>query len=163
MEAALSFLHTLQGIPAYSLVLGLLVACGVDIVLLVAAALTLSDVMAPLPLLVVAWCGLITGDALVFHWGHRFGARLLRTPFFARIVPEPKLLSLQERIRRRGPVYIFVIRFLPGIRTALFFAAGSMKLPYRYLFIYDGAAAAIELPFSISLNIFKAISSVPCC
>jgi membrane protein DedA with SNARE-associated domain len=155
MEAALSFLHTLQGIPAYSLVLGLLVACGIgapineDIVLLMAAALTLSGVMEPLPLLLIAWCGLITGDALVFHWGHRFGARLLRTSFFSRIVPEYKLLSLQDRIRRHGPIYIFVIRFLPGIRTALFFAAGSMKLPYRYLFIYDGVAAAIELPLLI--------------
>jgi membrane protein DedA with SNARE-associated domain len=42
-----------------------------------------------------------------------------------------------------------VIRFLPGIRTALFFAAGSLKLPYRQLFIYDGAAAVIELPLLV--------------
>lgn len=155
MESALAFLHTLQGIPSYSLVLALLIACGIgapvneDIVLLVAAALTLSGVMEPVPLILVSWLGLLTGDTLVFHWGHRFGARLLRTPFFARVVPEDKLLSLQDRIRRGGPVYIFVIRFLPGIRTALFFAAGSMKLPYRYLYIYDGLAAAIELPLLI--------------
>ena len=50
---------------------------------------------------------------------------------------------------RGGPFYIFVIRFLPGIRTALFFAAGSLKLPYRHLFIFDGAAALIELPLLV--------------
>ena len=100
-------------------------------------------------LMAVAWVGLIAGDALVFHWGHRYGARLLRSGPVSRIVPEGRLLSLQERVRRGGPFYIFVIRFLPGIRTALFFAAGSLKLPYRHLFIFDGAAALIELPLLV--------------
>ena len=155
MDTVLQFLQTLQGLPAYSLVLGMLVACGIgapfneDIVLLAASALTLSHVMEPVPLMVVAWFGLVIGDGLVFHWGHRFGARLLRTRFFQRIVSEDKLEEMQNRIRAGGPFYIFVIRFLPGIRTALFFAAGSLKLPYRHLFIYDGAAAVIELPLLV--------------
>jgi membrane protein DedA with SNARE-associated domain len=155
MDTVLQFLQTLQGLPAYSLVLGMLVACGIgapfneDIVLLAASALTLSQVMEPVPLLVVSWFGIMIGDALVFHWGHRFGARLLRTRFFARIVPEDRLEGMQNRIRAGGPFYIFVIRFLPGIRTALFFAAGSLKLPYRHLFIYDGAAALVELPLLV--------------
>ena len=65
------------------------------------------------------------------------------------MIPPQRLTAFQERIRRRGPIYIFVIRFLPGIRTPLFFAAGSLKLPYRYLFIYDGLAAAIHLPLLV--------------
>lgn len=155
MEASLQYLQTLQGVPAYALVLGLLLACGIgapmneDIVLLIASALTLNGVMDPVALMAVAWVGLIAGDALVFYWGHRYGARLLRSGYVSRIVPEGRLLSLQERVRRGGPFYIFVIRFLPGIRTALFFAAGSLKLPYRHLFIYDGAAALIELPLLV--------------
>jgi membrane protein DedA with SNARE-associated domain len=155
MDTVLQFLQTLQGFPAYALVLGMLVACGIgapfneDIVLLAASALTLNHVMEPVPLLVVAWFGILMGDGLVFHWGHRFGARLLRSRFFARIVSEEKLEAMQNRIRVGGPYYIFVIRFLPGIRTALFFAAGSLKLPYRQLFIYDGAAAVIELPLLV--------------
>jgi membrane protein DedA with SNARE-associated domain len=155
VDAALAFLDTLQGPPAYGLVFVLLVLCGIgapineDIVLLVAAALTLKGVMDPVPLMIVAWFGLIIGDGLVFHWGHRFGAPLLRTRFFARILPPDRLSAMQDRVRRGGPYSIFVIRFLPGIRTALFFAAGSLKLPYRHLFIFNGAAAAIELPLLI--------------
>ena len=70
MEASLQYLQTLQGLPAYALVLGLLVACGIgapmneDIVLLIASALTLTGVMDPLPLMAVGWVGLIAGDAL---------------------------------------------------------------------------------------------------
>ena len=52
-------------------------------------------------------------------------------------------------MRRYGPAYIFVVRFMPGIRTALFLAAGSLKMPYRHLFVYDGAAALVELPLLV--------------
>jgi membrane protein DedA with SNARE-associated domain len=35
------------------------------------------------------------------------------------------------------------------MRSALFFAAGSLKIRYRHLFIFDGAAALIELPLLV--------------
>jgi membrane protein DedA with SNARE-associated domain len=56
---------------------------------------------------------------------------------------------MQQRVRRGGPASIFVIRFMPGIRTALFFAAGTLKIPYRTFFVYDGLAAAVELPLLV--------------
>ncbi len=155
MEGWLEQLQALQGLPAYALVFGLLVACGIgapmneDVVLLAAAALTLTGVMQPLPLIAVAWFGLIAGDALIFHWGYRYGARILRHRWFARILPEPRLEATQARVQRGGPASIFVIRFLPGIRTALFFAAGSLKIPYRVFFLFNGLAAAIELPLLV--------------
>jgi membrane protein DedA with SNARE-associated domain len=155
MDHWLAHLATLQGLPAYALVFGLLFVCGIgapmneDIVLLVAAALTLSGVMEPVPLMVVAWFGLVGGDALVFFWGRTLGPRLFRTRWFGRIVPERRLAEFQGRVRRGGPASIFTIRFMPGIRTALFFAAGTLGLRYRTLFVYDGLAAAVELPLVV--------------
>ena len=155
MDGCLEQLQLLQGPPAYALVFGLLVACGIgapmneDVVLLAAAALTLTGVMQPLPLIAVAWFGLIAGDALIFHWGYRYGARILRHRWFARILPEARLTAAQARVQRGGPASIFVIRFLPGIRTALFFAAGTLKIPYRTFFLFNGLAAAIELPLLV--------------
>ncbi|MEN9398194.1 MAG: hypothetical protein RLZ81_2724 [Pseudomonadota bacterium] len=155
MESVWPFLQSLQGLPAYALLFALLFGCGIglpmneDIVLLAAAALTLKGVMEPPALMVVAWFGLVGGDALVFHWGHRFGTRLLRKPFLARLMTEARLESMQATMRRYGPAYIFVVRFMPGVRTALFLAAGSLKMPYRHLFIYDGVAALVELPLLV--------------
>ena len=155
MEGWLEQLQVLQGLPADALVFGLLVACGIgapmneDVVLLAAAALTLTGVMQPLPLIAVAWFGLIAGDALIFHWGYRYDARILRYRWFARILPEARLTAAQARVQRGGPASIFVIRFLPGIRTALFFAAGTLKIPYRTFFLFNGLAAAIELPLLV--------------
>ncbi len=155
MDAWLAHLAALQGAPAYGLLFALLVSCGIgapmneDIVLLVAAALTLTRVMEPLPLIAVAWAGLVLGDALVFHWGHRFGPRILGTRFVSRIVAPQRLAGFQDRVRRGGPANIFVIRFMPGIRTALFFAAGTLKIRYRTFFLFDGLGAAIELPLLV--------------
>jgi membrane protein DedA with SNARE-associated domain len=155
MESVMAFLQSLQGAPAYGLLFGLLFASGFglpineDILLLAAAALTLRGVMEPLPLIAVAWFGVVSADALVFHWGHVFGTRVLRHRHLARLMPEARLLAMQHTMLRYGPAYIFLVRFMPGLRTTLFFAAGSLKMPYRHLFIFDGAAAAVELPLLV--------------
>ena len=155
MDSLMAFLQSLQGVPAYALLLGLLFASGFglpineDILLLAAAALTLKGVMDPLPLIAVAWIGLLSADTLIFHWGRLFGVRLLRHRFIARWMPEARLAAMQNTMLRYGPGYIFVVRFMPGMRTALFFAAGSLRMPYRYMPIYDGAAALVELPLLV--------------
>lgn len=155
LEAVWPFLQSLQGLPAYGLVFVLLVVCGIglpineDIVLLGASALTLQGVMEPVPLMVVSWFGLLCGDGLIFHWGHRYGARILRMGFFSRMMSEQRLESMQATMRRYGPAYIFLVRFMPGVRTLLFLAAGSLKMPYRHLFIFDGLAALIQLPLLV--------------
>jgi membrane protein DedA with SNARE-associated domain len=155
MDSVMTFLQSLQGLPAYALLLGLLFASGFglpineDILLLVSAALTLKGVMDPVPLMMVAWCGLLTADTLIFHWGHLFGSRLLGHRLLARLVPPARLAAMRARMLRYGPGYIFLVRFMPGMRTALFFAAGSLKLPYRQMLVYDGAAAMVELPLLV--------------
>lgn len=155
MDSVWPVLQSLQGGPAYLLLFALLFGCGVglpmneDIVLLAASALTLQGVMDPVPLIAVAWLGLVGGDALVFHWGYRYGAGLLQKPFMARIVRPERLQVLQQTLRRYGPAYIFAVRFMPGIRTALFLAAGSLRMRYRHLVVFDGLAALVELPLLV--------------
>lgn len=151
----MAFLQSLQGAPAYALLFAVLAASGFglpineDILLMVAAALTLRGVMDPLPLVAVAWCGVLCADALIFHWGHRFGARLLQHRHAARVLPPARLLAVQATMRRFGPGYLVLVRFMPGMRTALLFAAGSLKMPYRHLLLFDGAAGLVELPLLV--------------
>lgn len=151
----MAFLQSLQGAPAYALVFAVLAASGLglpineDILLMVAAALTLRGVMDPVPLVAVAWCGVLCADALIFHWGRRFGARLLQHRWAARVLPPARLLAVQATMRRWGPGYLFLVRFMPGMRTALLFAAGSLKMPYRHLLLFDGAAGLVELPLLV--------------
>lgn len=155
LETLLSSLEALQGWPAYLAVVAVLAATGFglpvneDLLLMAAAALTLRGVMDPMGLVVAAWFGVLIADGLIFHWGHRFGAQLLRHPVAGRMVSRERLESMQAGLRRWGPAYLVGARFMPGVRSALVFAAGSLKLPYRQLFLYDGLAAAIELPLLV--------------
>jgi len=155
MDSVMAFLQGLQGAPAYALLFAALAASGFglpineDVLLLVAAALTLRGVMEPGGLIAVAWCGILCADGLIFHWGHRFGAQLLRHRAAARALPPDRLEAMQATMQRWGPGYLFAVRFMPGLRTALLFAAGSLKIPYRHLFLFDGLAAAIEVPLLV--------------
>ena len=154
-DALMTFLQSLQGTPAYALVFGILVGSGFglpmneDLLLVTAAALTLSGVMAPWPLVAVAWCGLVIADGLVFHWGRVFGARLVEHRFLSHAMPPHRLAAMQGFMRRRGAAAIFAARFMPGVRSAVYLAAGSLRLPYRRQFLYDGLAAAVELPLLV--------------
>jgi membrane protein DedA with SNARE-associated domain len=156
MDTVMGFLQSLQGWPAYALLFGALAASGFglpineDLLLLAAAALTLRGIMAPAPLVAVAWCGLLLADGLIFHWGRRFGAPLLRHRAIGRVLRPGRVALMQRRMRRWGAASIFAVRFMPGLRTALFFAAGSMKIPYRQFALFDGLAAAVELPLLVA-------------
>lgn len=155
MDSVGAFLQSLQGVPAYALVFGALAGSGFglpvneDVLLMLAAALTLRGVMEPVPLIAVAWCGIVIADGLIFHWGHRFGAPLLRHRLAARLLSPQRLEAMQARMLRWGPAYLFAVRFMPGLRSGLLFAAGSLKMPYRSLFLFDGAAALVELPLLV--------------
>ena len=157
MGEVLAFLHSLQGAPAYALVFAALASSGFglpvneDLLVIVAAALTLRGVMDPVVLAVVAWLGVLTADLLVVHWGRLLGARLLEHPRLARLLPPRRLAVLQGRMQRWGPGYLALVRFLPGLRSPMLFTAGSLRVPYRQVLLFDGGAGAIELPLLISV------------
>ena len=148
----MAFLQSLHGWPAYALVFGILVGSGFglpmneDILLVTAAALTLSGVMEPWPLVAVAWCGLLIADGLIFHWGRVFGVRLIEHRWLAHAMPPRRLAAMQAFMQRTGPAAIFLARFMPGVRSAVYLAAGSLRVPYRQQFLFDGLAAAVEVP-----------------
>lgn len=155
MDSALAFLQSLHGAQAYALLLGLLLLGGLglpvneDVLLLAAAALTLQGVLEPLPLIGVAWLGIVAADSLLYFWGWRFGSQLLRHRWLSRLVTAKRLEAMQNALRRYGPAYFVVVRFLPGLRTAPLLAAGCLKVPYRHLLLYDGSAALVELPLLV--------------
>ncbi|MBK0393668.1 DedA family protein [Ramlibacter algicola] len=157
MGEVLAFLQSLQGAPAYALVFAALAASGFglpvneDLLVVVAAALTLRGVMDPVLLAVVAWLGVMTADLLVVHWGRLLGTRVLEHPRLARLLPPRRLAQLQGRMQRWGPGYLAAVRFLPGLRSPMLFAAGSLRVPSRQVLLFDGGAGAIELPLLIAV------------
>lgn len=82
-----------------------------------------------------------------------------------------KLASLVERLKSRGPSYIIINRFLPGIRAFFFVAAGMAGLSLRAVLLYAtlsallwnaliiGVGAALGASWERLLSLFEAYTS----
>ena len=83
LEIVLGLLATMQGAAAYAVAGWLLFSAGVgaplgqDVLLLATARFGSFET---LPLMIVAWLGILAGDALSMWVGHRYGARWIRKP-----------------------------------------------------------------------------------
>jgi membrane protein DedA with SNARE-associated domain len=49
---------------------------------------------------------------------------------------------------------IFAARFMPGLRTPVFFTSGTLHLPLRVFLFYDGLAALISVPTIVYATYF---------
>lgn len=147
LDLSLSWLSSLNGLSAYGCLFLLLFLCGIgapiaqDLLVLAAAALGLQA----LPLIAVAWLGIVAGDALTFYWGHHYGAKWVRDPRAAHFFPAERLRKSEEIARRFALPLCFLTRFLPGLRSTLFFVGGTLRISYRSFFLGNGIAALLHV------------------
>ena len=107
-----------------------------------------------LPLIIAAAaCGAFLGDNTAYLIGRRFGTRA--TKRFLRGGKAEKTLDWAERqLTRRGGELIVVSRFIPGGRTAVTLAAGTLAFPWRRFAVFDALAALIWALYASLLGYF---------
>jgi membrane protein DedA with SNARE-associated domain len=155
MDRLVDFLLNFSGPTPYFLVFGILMGCGLglpipeDITLFAAGLLCYYGLTGLALMIAVAFAGVMVGDSIIFFLGHKFGRRLTKKWFFHRILPDDRLIAVQNRFARRGVKMIFAARFMPGLRAPIFFSAGTLHLPPRVFWFYDGMAALISVPLII--------------
>ena len=147
---------------AYLVVCGLLIAGGLglpapeDIPLLlagVACHLGLAD----LPTMLVVTFVLVMGaDSLLFWFGRRYGHHVPRLPIIRHYLTEARLARAEQFFETHGGKTLFVARFLPGLRTAVWFSAGACRMPAWKMLVYDGCAAIISVPTLVLIGYFGA-------
>ena len=101
---------------------------------------------------VVMYVAVVGGDSLVYCAGKYFGTRLLGTRWFRRVLSEKKQEKVRGLFDRFGTIVLFAGRFLPGLRTPIFFTAGSMRVSFWKFFLLDGTAALISAPVFVWLG-----------
>lgn len=130
----------------------ILLACGLgipipeDITLFAAGVLTYYGVCDVWIMIAICLAGVLIGDTFVFWLGHRFGRKLLTKWPFRLFLNEKKVDDIREKLKEHGGKLLFAARFMPGVRSTIFFTTGLLHLPYRNLIIYDGGAALISVP-----------------
>ena len=105
----------------------------------------------------VGMAGVMVGDGLMFTLGRLYGERIAGLPGFRKILTPARFASAQDAFQKYGKWVMFVARFLPGLRTPVFFSAGmSRRVTFATWFFMDGFAALISVPIWVYLGYFGA-------
>lgn len=154
----LLYISSLSGATAYATIVGTLVICGLGIpipedITLLAAGLLASDHRISLSgALAASFFGVIAGDAVLFFLGRKLGRRVFLLPGFRRYFTPERILRAEAKIQEHGPFICFVARFLPGLRSPTFAAAGAMGVRPATFLALDGFAALISVPVWVGLG-----------
>ena len=101
--------------------------------------------------------GVLAGDGFMFVAGRVWGQKILKFKPIARVMTPKRYAQVQEKFDKYGNWVLFVARFLPGLRTAVFVTAGiSRKVSYLRFILMDGLAALISVPVWIYLGEYGA-------
>ncbi|MEM6551998.1 MAG: DedA family protein [Planctomycetota bacterium] len=99
----------------------------------------------------VCFLSIVGSDCILYVLGRRYGHHMLEWRFVHRIISRKRLYKAEAQIQEHGGKFVFVARFLPGIRAPAFFAAGVFKVPFTRFVAYDGLAATVSVPTIILL------------
>jgi membrane protein DedA with SNARE-associated domain len=90
----------------------------------------------PLPSVIVAVVlGNLIGSSILYRLSWRFGGGLEDKAIKFFRIPSRQREIAESWFRRWGKFAIIVARIIPGVRFATTFLAGSLKLPYKKVFL----------------------------
>lgn len=122
-----------------------------DIPLIAAGYLAGIGVVDPWVMFPACFLAIVGADLTLYLLGRRYGEHVPHIPVIRRYLTHRRLMKAEEELTLYGGKFIFVARFLPGLRAPAMFAAGIFKIPVYVFLGYDGAAAAVSVPLILGL------------
>jgi len=123
-----------------------------DIILVVAGLLTAQKESSFVLILMLMYLGVLLGDSFMFLLGKYGGEKLYRFAIFRRILSEDRQKLIKNYFDKYGSFVIFVARFLPGLRSPLFFSSGMMGFSFFKFLFWDFVAASFSVYFWVWLG-----------
>ena len=160
MDQAKQFLTQFSGPQAYFIFYFLLAGCGIgfpfnsDFVLITASVLAALGSFKLGFLMPIAFLGLLTGDSINYFVARNYGKRILSKRPFSLILKPEKVAAAEVYLNEKGSRFIFFVRFLPLIRTVLYFTAGSLQIPPRTFYLLNGLSTAIYLSLLMNASFY---------
>ena len=151
-EKIIDVLINWQPVHLYWLMFAILVLCGFglpipeDITLIAGGFLAYENVLDVNFFLLIAFIGVMAGDTAIFILGRIWGSKLLKSKMMSKILTKRSLTRARYSYRKYGNKIFFIARFLPGLRTPIYFTGGSLHSKFYLFFIFDSLAALISVP-----------------
>lgn len=102
--------------------------------------------------IVMGMAGVLIGDAIMFTLGQRFGQVLVGRWPFASILGNGRKELAEGFLQKKGPQVLFSARFMPGLRSVVFFTSGTLGIQLRTFLLFDGLAALLSVPALIGAS-----------
>ncbi len=160
MEFIVDLLIDYTGPIPYLAIFFILLICGLgvpipeDITLFAGGILTYYGLTDVWIMIGVGLAGVLLGDSFMFFLGHKYGHRLMGVWPFRTFVTDKLIEKTKSGLQTHAGKLLFSARFLPGIRSSVFFITGMLKFPYWKLLVFDGVAALISVP-AIVYSIYR--------
>lgn len=158
LHQGLAALREMDGSTSLAVLLGVLGLCGLglpmpeDVVLITAGWLASLGKFSATTAIFSGLIGVLSGDAVLFFLGRSYGRALLRNRLAGWLFPARALDEAERRIRGNGRFICFIARFLPGLRSPIYFSAGALGIPPSTYIMQDGLAALISVPFWVAFG-----------
>lgn len=142
----------------YAAIAGLLVADGIgvpvpeELIQLTAGYLARREVLAFVPALVAAYCGIVAGDFLLFKLAQRYGERLFERLRVSRLITPRRRTWLESHFARHAFLTIMVVRHMSGLRVPAYILAATHQVRARTFLLADALSALLSVPLVVSLG-----------
>lgn len=97
----------------------------------------------------VGLAGVMIGDGFMFTLGRKLGNRLADRWPFRPMLADGRREKAELFLTKNGPKVLFSARFMPGLRSVVFFTSGTLGTPLSKFILYDGLAAMISVPLLV--------------
>lgn len=98
------------------------------------------------------WLAVMIGDVTSYCVGRFFLARMLRTRWGQRFVPEERRRWAETLVARNGARAVVLARFLVGLRGFVYFAVGAAHYPFPRFLAVNAAAGVVEVGALVSIG-----------
>ena len=157
-SALISCLSNLSGVAAYSVILGVLIICGLgvpipeDITLITAGILAALGKISLTGAILISLFGVLIGDSILFFLGRHMGKNVFQLPILKTLMPQHRIKQAEQKVLANSKFVCFVARFLPGLRTPIFLTSGVMGVKPAIFIGLDGLAALISVPIWVYIG-----------
>ncbi len=168
LEQFIAFLHSQPPQVLIGILVAILLACGLglpipeDIILVTTGYLAYNGFL-DIHLKIIpkthhqglylgilcTFLGVIGGDLIIFSLGRRFGPKIFDFAPLRKIATRGRIEAAEYYFEKYGARFVFVGRFMAGVRAPMFLTAGILKLPIKKFVLFDGLAALISVPLFV--------------
>ncbi len=115
-----------------------------EVVLLIAGFLVYQGIARFPFMIAVELGGILVSDSILYGFGAFFGAKLEKHRLLKRIFPPEKVHRARESFNRYSYRFLFVARYLYGLRPVVFFSAGAAKMTFGHFVLVDLVASLVN-------------------